>query len=59
MFPAADTAGDAPQHHASLEKLRTYLGGGGEDILLGGVADEVDRVRLSFRMAASAVPVLN
>lgn len=38
-----------------------HLGGGGEEILLCRVADEFDvlGVRLSFRMAASAAPVLN
>jgi len=38
-----------------------HLGGGGEDILLCRVVDAFDvlGVRLSFRMAASAAPVLN
>jgi hypothetical protein len=38
-----------------------HLGGGGEDILLCKVSDVFDirGVRLSFRMAASAAPVLN
>jgi hypothetical protein len=39
----------------------TYLGGGGEDILLCEAVEAFDilGVRLSFRMAASAAPVLN
>jgi hypothetical protein len=39
----------------------THLGGGGEDILLGEAVDAFDTlgVRLSFRIAASAAPVLN
>jgi hypothetical protein len=39
----------------------TDLGGGGEDILLCEAAEAIDTlgVRLSFRMAASAAPVLN
>jgi hypothetical protein len=41
--------------------LVTHLGGGGEDILLCEAVDAFDNlgVRLSFRMAASAAPVLN
>lgn len=46
---------------AACESFLTYLGGGGEDILLCEAADVLDTrgVRLSFRMAASAAPVLN
>jgi hypothetical protein len=43
------------------QALVAHLGGGGEDILLCNAADVFDvlGVRLSFRMAASAAPVLN
>jgi len=44
-----------------VKPLVAHLGGGGEDILLCRVSDVFDvlGVRLSFRMAASAAPVLN
>src|SRR3954463_8035044 len=45
----------------SIKDPVAHLGGGGEDILLCEIVDAFDifGVRLSFRIAASAAPVLN